>query len=74
MTLVDLIKALKEELKHGDGDRELRPDVTVQSILAPAAPATDPISREWSDPAEAAVWDSFQEPAKPADKPRRTSK
>lgn len=38
MTLVELIKALKEELKHGAGDRELRPDVTVVAILSPYAP------------------------------------
>ena len=38
MTLVDLIKALKEELKHGSGDRELRPDVTVQLVLSSYPP------------------------------------
>lgn len=46
MTLVELIKALKEELKHGAGDRELRPDVTVATILAPAAPEPVKPSRE----------------------------
>lgn len=38
MTLVELIKALKEYFKT-NGDRELRPDVTVQSILADEPPA-----------------------------------
>lgn len=35
MTLVELIIALKHEHKHGAGDRELAPSVTVESILNP---------------------------------------
>lgn len=35
MTLTELIIALKHELKHGGGDRELRPGITVAEILAP---------------------------------------
>lgn len=48
MTLVDLIKGLKEEFKT-KGDRELPPYVTVENILdgtlapAPQVPAADQI-------------------------------
>lgn len=50
MTLVELIRALKEELKT-HGDRELLPYVTVQNILeAPEPPAPGGGGRLAADP------------------------
>lgn len=54
MLLSDLIKALKEELKHGAGDRELRPDVSVAAILSPTPLLATSTSK--------GNWDSQSEP------------
>lgn len=71
-TLIQLILDLKHELKHGGGDRELRPDVTVAGILAPAAkPNTASAMATVVDEIWSGVVEEPPATETPADPPRR---